>query len=84
MLIPRMRRDLGNLQHRVAKHNKGRQTKQQGDGGCEYPPLDIAMEDEGFEEMGAYVMKKHITIAQYLATRLIMDLCEETVRSPGA
>ena len=41
------------------------------------------MEEAGFEEIGAYILKRHKTVAQYIRTRLIMDLCEKTVQRPG-
>ena len=40
--------------------------------------------ESGFEEMGAYVLKRQNTVAQYIATRLFMEFCKETVRRPGA
>ena len=41
------------------------------------------MEEAGFEEIGAYILKSQKTFAQYIVTRPIMDLCERTVRRPG-
>ena len=54
------------------------------DGSWEYLPLETDMQEEGFEDMGEYVLKKHSTVAQYISMRPIMDLCEETVRIIGA
>ena len=34
--------------------------------------------------MGAYVLKRHNTVAQYITTRPILDLFEKTVRRTGA
>ena len=34
--------------------------------------------------MGAYVLKRHNTVTQYIATRPILDLYKETVRRSGA
>ena len=42
------------------------------------------MQEAGFKEMGEYVMKRNNTVAQYIATQPILDLCEEAVRMPGA
>ena len=42
------------------------------------------MEEAVFEEVGEYFLKRQNTAAQYIATRPILDLCEETVRMPGA
>ena len=38
----------------------------------------------GSDEMGAYVLKRQNTVAQYIATRPIMNLYEETVHKSGA
>ena len=54
------------------------------DGSWYYPPLETVMQDEGFEDIGEYVLKRQNTVAQYIVTRPILDLCEETVRIPGA
>ena len=37
------------------------------------------MQETGFEEVDACVLRRHNTAAQYIATRQIMDLCEEMV-----
>ena len=41
-----------------------RRTKQQVDGSWEYPPMEIDMEEAGFEDMGAYALKRKNTVAQ--------------------
>ena len=41
------------------------------------------MEEAGFEEMGAYFLKRQNTVAQYIKMRPILDLCEETVQRSG-
>ena len=33
--------------------------------------------------MGAYVLNRHNTVSQYIATRTILDLCKETVGRSG-
>ena len=38
------------------------------------------MEEEGFDYTGAYFLKSHITVAQYIVTWTILDLCKETMR----
>ena len=42
------------------------------------------MEEAGFEEIGVYIKKRQNTVAQYILTRPIMDICEQSVRRPGA
>ena len=61
-----------------------RQPKRKEDRGWDYPPLEAAMEESGFEEMGAYFLKRHNKVAHYIATRPIMGLYEKTVWRTGA
>ena len=46
------------------------------DGSWEYPPLDTAMEEVGFDEMGEYVLKRKNQVVQYIVTWMIIELCE--------
>ena len=46
--------------------------------------MDTEMQDAGFKDMGEYVLNMKNTVAQYITTRPIMDICEETVWMPGA
>ena len=84
VLTPRMERDLGSFQHRVARRIIGRQSRRREEGGWDCPPLTKAMEDLGFEEIGAYILKIQNTVAQYIATRPMLDLCERYVWRPRA
>ena len=59
---------LGGFQHRVAQWITGRQPWRLLDGVWEYPPLDTAIQEAGFEEMEAYVLKSHNTVLQYIVT----------------
>ena len=49
-----------------------------------YPLLVVAMEEAGFVEIRVYIKKWPNTVAQYIVTRLILDLCEKYIRRPGA
>ena len=42
------------------------------------------MEGANFDEKGSYALKRLNTVAQYIARRPIMDLCDNTVQRPGA
>ena len=42
------------------------------------------MEEAGFEEIRFYVTRRYNTVAQYIATRPIMDLYEKSVQRPVA
>ena len=78
-MTPRMGWALGIFQHGFTRRIKGGQTKIWEEGGWEYPPLAAATEEAGFEDMGAYVLKRQDTAAQYIATQTILDLCNNTV-----
>ena len=67
-MTPRMGRALESFKHRISKHITEKHTKKQEYGSWEYPSLETAMEKAGFEEIGAYVMKRQNTVAQYIAT----------------
>ena len=43
----------------------------------------MGMQEAGFEDMGEYVLKRHNTVAQKIATRTNLGLCEETVWMSG-
>ena len=38
------------------------------------------MEEAGFGDIGVYITRSQNTVAQYIATRPILDLCEGSVR----
>ena len=40
-----------------------------------YPPLEDVMAEAGLQEVDAYVYRRQNTVAQFIATRPIMDLC---------
>ena len=41
------------------------------------------MAEAGFEEIRTYVTRRQNTIAQYIATRPILNLCKRSARRPG-
>ena len=42
----------------------------------DHPPLAAAMTEAGFEDIGTYVTRRQNTVAQYIVTRPILDLCD--------
>ena len=42
------------------------------------------MVEAGFEGIGKYVMRRQNTVARYIATRPILDLCERSAQRTGA
>ena len=44
--------------------------------GWKYPLLAAAIEEAGFKEIGVYITRRQNTVAQYIVTQQILDLCE--------
>ena len=84
VLTPRMEKALDSFQHRVTRHLTGRQPRRWGDGRWEYSPLEEAMVESGFEEIRKSFTRRQNIIAQYIATRPILYLCECYTWHPGA
>ena len=84
VLTPRMEQALHSFKHRVARRLTGSHLKRRGDGSWAYPPLEEAMEETGFEGIRKFITRRQDTVAQYIATRPILDLYEQSVRRPGA
>ena len=84
VLIPRMERALDIFHHRVVQYITGRQPRIRGGGSWEYLPLVEAMGEAGFEGIRKSVTRRQNTVAQYIATRTMMDLFERVTWRPGA
>ena len=52
-------------------------------GGCVYLPLEDAMEESGLQEVETYIFCRQNTVAKYIVTMPLMDLCIEAKRIPG-
>ena len=83
VLTPRMERALSSFQHRVAQPLTGRQPRRQGGGSWEYPSLEGSMVEAGFEGVGTYITRRQNTVADYISTRPILDLCEQSAWRTG-
>ena len=46
--------------------------------------MATAREEAGFLTVEYYIRRRHNTVAQYIATQLLLDLCEGSERAPGA
>ena len=53
----------------------GQQTRRGRDGRWVYPPLAEAMEEAVLQEVETYISRLDNTVAQFIVTRLGMDLC---------
>ena len=83
VITPRMEQALDSFQHRVSRRITGRQPRRRRGGIWDYPPLAEAMGGEGFEGIRKYVTRMQNTVAQYILTRPIMNLCERSTWRPG-
>ena len=83
VLNSRMERALSSFQHRVARRLTGRQPRRQGNGSQEYPSLADALVESGFKGIGKYITRRQNMIAQYIATRPFLDLCDNYSRKTG-
>ena len=75
VMSPQIGKTLGGFHHRVALGLKKMQPNRNGLSRWIYPPLDTAMKEVGLEEVETYVLRHQNTVAQYIATRPIMELC---------
>ena len=80
VLTPQMERGLRSFQNMVVQRLTGRKTRRKVKGRWEYPPLEAAMEEAGFEEIRVYINRKKNTVAQYISMRTIMDLLGQSVQ----
>ena len=49
-----------------------------------YPSLAGAMKEAGIVRIGTSILRRQNAVAQFIATRKILDLCEKVKRRPGA
>ena len=66
---------LGGFHHRVARKMTYKKHQRQTYGRWEYPPLGEVMRGEGLGKVEVYITQKQNTVAQYIATHMIMELC---------
>ena len=84
VLTQRMEKALDRFQSRVARRLTGNQPRRRTDGSWDYPPLAETLGEAGLEGIRKLATRRHNTVAQYIATRPILDLCERDTRRPGA
>ena len=83
VLTPRLEKYLENFHHWVVRRMAGIVPKRQRDGIWVYAPIGAALEMVGLEDIGAYIARCHNTVAQYISTNIIMDLCLVVERKMG-
>ena len=84
VLTKNMESALDAIQSRVARKIKGRQPRHGRDGGWCDPSLAGAMKEAVIFRIRTSILRRQNTVAQFIATRPILDLCEKAARRPGA
>ena len=83
VLTGKMEAALDTFQGRVARRLTGRTPRRGRDGKWTYLPLAGAFKDAGIVRVKTSVLRRQNTVAQFVATRPILDLCEDTERQGG-
>ena len=84
VLTPRIERALESFMHGAARRITGRKPRRGWGGKWYYTSLREAMREAGFVDIQKSITNRQNTVAQYIATRPIMDLCERTTQRGGA
>ena len=61
-----------------------KQQRRRDDGIWKYLPLEEAIKEVGLEEIEMYISRRQNTVALYIATRHIFDMCLEAARCKGS
>ena len=84
VLTARMKKALDIFHSRVARKITGKHPWRKKDGSWFYPPVTGVMKETELVRIRAPILRRQNTVAQCIATRLILDLCEKATRCPGA
>ena len=79
-----MRRALGGFQYQVARRLTGRLPRRNSDGKRKYTLAAAARKEAGLQTMEEYIRRQQNTVAHYIATGSMLDLCEGLERETGA
>ena len=79
-----MKRALNSFIHGAARRITGRQPQRGWDGKWFYPSLEGAIKEAGFIDVRTSINRRQNTVAQYIATRPLLDLCKGTTCIGGA
>ena len=75
---------LGGFYPRVAHRLENMKMRRDMTGRWIYPPLDKSMKSVGLDEVETYILRRQNTVAQYIATRPILELCLAVEQQTGA
>ena len=84
VLTAQMEKALDNFQSRVARKITGRQPRRRKYGSWVYPPLVGVIKETGMVGIRTSILRMKNTVEKFIATRPILNLCEQAIRWPGA
>ena len=84
VLTKNMESALDPFQGRVASKLMGRQPRRGRDGVWFYLSLAGAMKEAGIVRIRTSILRRQNTVAQFIATQPILDLCEKAIIRPGS
>ena len=84
VVTPHMGTALGGFQTQVDRRLMGHLSWRTKDRTCKYTSAAVAREAAGFLAMEEYVSQSQNTVAQYIATQSLLEMCEGSERSHGA
>ena len=79
-----MERALSTFIHGAAIRLTGRQPRRGWDGKWFYPLLEGSMKEAGLADVQTSINRRQNTVAQYIATRPLLDLCKGATKREGA
>ena len=83
VVSPMMERALSAFIHGAARRLTGRQPRKGRDGKWHYPSLEGAMKEAGLTDVRTSIQRRQNMVAQYIATRPLLDLCEGARQREG-
>ena len=84
VVMPNMDQALSGFLHGAARRLTGRQARRERGGEWYYPSLEGAMREAGLTDIRKSIKNRQNTVAQYIATRPLLDLCEGERAREGA
>ena len=84
VVSPMMERALSAFLHGAARRLTSIQPRRGRDGEWQYPSLEGATEEAGLTDIRTSIQRRQNTVAQYIATRPLLDLCEGARPREGA
>ena len=78
-----MGKALGGFKSHVVRRLKGRLPRRTTDGKWKKTLAMTEREEAGFLTMEEYIQRHQNTVAQYIATPSLLDLCDWSKRAPG-